>query len=245
MPTEQPDNRTWFENYLDCPCQYFAPMADDDPLMAAYGAARERGAREGFVPMLVVLSDTLAEALSEGGDGNQDPEAIRAERRLLLSLPLRENPAAERMRERWGVNGGCPWNEIGAPAGGEVLDRFVGYWDYGTKKTVPLLLAEIPVKHPWEVFAWLPFGGWNECPDTVGQMEMAKYWFTRHGAVPAVVTSDVLEYILPAPAAKEEAARLALEQYAFCADIVDQGVGSLEALADGLARSDHWYFWWD
>ena len=30
---------------------------------------------------------------------------------------------------------------------------------------LPLVLAEIPVSRPWEIFAWLPFGGWNECPD--------------------------------------------------------------------------------
>ena len=38
---------------------------------------------------------------------------------------------------------------------------------------------------------------------------------------------------------------LALEQYAYCNDIVDQGVGTIGALADGLMKSHNWYFWWD
>ena len=38
---------------------------------------------------------------------------------------------------------------------------------------------------------------------------------------------------------------LALEQYAYCNDIVDQGVETVGRLADGLAKSSYWYFWWD
>ena len=34
-----------------------------------------------------------------------------------------------------------------------------------TGMTYPLILAKIPVKNPWEIFAYLPFGNWNECPD--------------------------------------------------------------------------------
>jgi hypothetical protein len=41
------------------------------------------------------------------------------------------------------------------------------------------------------------------------------------------------------------AAEAAVEQYAYCPDGVDQGVGSLSALAAGQVRSPSWYFWWD
>ena len=51
--------------------------------------------------------------------------------------------------------------------------------------TYPLILAKIPVKNPWEIFAYLPFGNWNDCPDTPDLMAAAKYWFEQYGAVPA------------------------------------------------------------
>jgi hypothetical protein len=38
---------------------------------------------------------------------------------------------------------------------------------------------------------------------------------------------------------------LAWEQYWYCLDIVDQGVGSVSALAATLLNSTYWYFWWD
>lgn len=140
------------------------------------------------------------------------------------------------------------WEQlVGEVAGGERIDRFLSIWDYGGKQTIPIVLAEIPVKHPWEVFAYLPFGGWNECPANEEHMAVAKYWFEKYGAFPALMTHDVLEYGLPTVYGipREQALDLALEQYAYCNDIVDQGVETIGRLADGLSKSFYWYFWWD
>jgi hypothetical protein len=43
----------------------------------------------------------------------------------------------------------------------------------------------------------------------------------------------------------KDPAGLAARIYDFCPDIVDQGVGSVEALATELRRSRSLYFWWD
>jgi hypothetical protein len=37
----------------------------------------------------------------------------------------------------------------------------------------------------------------------------------------------------------------ALEQYAYCPDLVDQGTKSLAALAATLQDAGVWYAWWD
>ena len=70
--------------------------------------------------------------------------------------------------------------------------------------TYPLILAKIPVKNPWEIFAYLPFGGWNECPNTPELMAVAKYWFEQHGAVPAAMSHDELEFDPPGPCPRGE-----------------------------------------
>jgi len=36
-----------------------------------------------------------------------------------------------------------------------------------------------------------------------------------------------------------------MEMYSYCPDIIDQGVGTLEALAADLMAGHWWYFWWD
>ena len=70
---------------------------------------------------------------------------------------------------------------LGEMEGGYDNDRFSCYWDSDSHMTYPLILAKIPVKNPWEIFAYLPFGNWNECPDTPDLMAVAKYWFEQHG----------------------------------------------------------------
>ena len=236
------------EDILNCPCKRFEPMTDAAPIMEAYREARARGAREGFTPILLPAGD---ERFSEmfTWEGNNPPEQYRQE---LLAQPLEDGAAylARRLkeyREDYEAEGfSWPGDEPGEMAGGEASDTFAGIFDYGRpRKTVPLILAEIPVKNPWEVFAWIPFGGWNECPAPEEQMVMAKYWYEKYGAVPAVITMDVLEYSLPAPVKREEAMALAQEQYVFCMDIVDQGCESVGLLADILSKSTTWFFWWD
>lgn len=69
----------------------------------------------------------------------------------------------------------------------------------------------------------------------------AKSWYERYGAVPAMVTHDVLQFTVPKPVDPAEAMGLAVEQYAWCPDIVDQGRQTVSA----LAQSTVWFFWWD
>jgi len=47
------------------------------------------------------------------------------------------------------------------------------------------------------------------------------------------------------PADRERALSVALEQYAFCPDIVEQGTETLEGLAGEILNQPHWFFWWD
>lgn len=119
------------------------------------------------------------------------------------------------------------------------------YHSYTSDKTTTVILAEIPVVHPWEIFAWLPFGGWNECPDAEDMMAISKYWYETYGAVPATVSHDVLEYMLSEPVNKEDTKNLAWDMVAFCSDVISQGDIDIKIFADSLTESTVWFFWWD
>ncbi len=246
--------------YLDCPCQVFEPMSNDNPIMAAYREARERGEREGFIPVLVTVDEIVWESLVMNADTDHDwngesdfsKERVTEYRKQMLQNPLKDDREVmaqwigERKKEAEEYNMDWDTEVLGEIAGGEAMDRFSGYWDYYTRKTYPVILAEIPVKNCWEIFAWLPFGGWNECPDTPELMAVTKYWYGQYRAVPAVITHDVLEYEVPAPVSTEQAMQLALEQHAWCPDVVGQSEGlSVGMMADCLTKSTVWYFWWE
>ena len=248
--------------YLDCECTYFPSMKDDDPIMSAYSYAKRESVKEGFVPVLIKADDeTLWECLIMNSDPDSDgeddyafdPDKVADYRKKILSALVKDSKAVLEaligQRKKEAEDDDMDWDEeiLGEMEGGYDNRRFSSYWNSDNDMTYPLILAKIPVKNPWELFAWLPFGNWNECPDTPELMAVAKYWFEQHGAVPAAMSHDELEFLLPAPVSQEKAMEVAAEQYGFCPDIVDQEQDdpTVGNLADVLRQSTVWYFWWD
>ena len=247
--------------YLDCECTYFPSMADDDPIMSAYSYAKRGSFKEGFIPVLIKADDeTLLECLVMNADPENDadcyefdPKAVEEYRKKMLSTSVKDGKAVLEeltgQRREEAEDDDLDWEEevLGEMEGGYDNDRFSCYWDSDSHMTYPLILAKIPVKNPWEIFAYLPFGNWNECPDTPALMAVAKHWFEQYGAIPAAMSHDELEFLLPAPVFEERAMEAATEQYGFCPDIVDQEQDdpTVGNLADVLRQSTVWYFWWD
>ena len=247
--------------YLDCECTYFPSMADDDPIMSAYSYAKRESVKEGFVPVLIKADDeTLLECLVMNADPENDADiyefdlkTVTEYRKKMLSAPIKDGKAVLEeltgQRKEEAEDDDMDWDEeiLGKMEGGYENNRISCYWDSDTDMTHPLILAKIPVKNPWEIFAYLPFGNWNDCPDTPELMAVAKYWFEQYGAVPAAMSHDELEFLLPVPVHKEKAMEVAAEQYGFCPDIVDQEQDdpTVGNLADVLRQSTVWYFWWD
>ena len=256
---EPSDTARAIMEYLDCECTYFPSMKDDDPIMAAYGYAKRDSAQEGFVPVLIKADDeTLLECLVMNADPDNDADfyefdlkTVTEYRKKMLSTSVKDGQAVLEeligQRKEEAEDDDMDWDEeiLGEMEGGEPNDRFSSYWDDDTEMTYPLILAEIPVKNPWEIFAYLPFGNWNDCPDTPDLMAAAKYWFEQYGAVPAAMSHDELEFLLPAPVPKEKAMDVAVELYGFCPDLDQNEDGSIGSLADVLWQSTVWYFWWD
>lgn len=246
--------------YLDCHCHYFAPMKDDDPIMKSFQEASKRGKIEGFTPILLPADETLWETLMINSNNEKekehytfDKQKVSAYRDSMRTQSLITHDAlfapmivdlkndAEENKLNWEKH------ILGEQKDGDSNNRFLSYWNYSTEMTIPLILAEIPTAHPWEIFAWLPFGGWNECPNTQDLMAITKSWYESYGAIPAVLTHDELEFQLTTPVNKQDAMQLALEQYAFCPDVIEQGPenATVGRLADTLSKSLTWYFWWD
>ena len=258
---EPSDTARAIMEYLDCECTYFPSMKDDDPIMAAYGYAKRDSAQEGFVPVLIKADDeTLLECLVMNADSENeadiyefDLKTVTEYRKKMLSAPIKDGKAVLEeltgQRKEEAEDDDMDWDEeiLGEMEGGYENNRISCYWDSDTDMTHPLILAKIPVKNPWEIFAYLPFGNWNDCPDTPELMAAAKYWFEQYGAVPAAMSHDELEFLLPVPVPKEKAVDAAVELYGFCPDVIDQGPedATVGALADVLRQSTVWYFWWD
>jgi hypothetical protein len=128
----------------------------------------------------------------------------------------------------------------------EVLDFTLPQQSLGEGFRPELTMSLIPVAETWKVASVLNGGGWNEYPCAQEHIAVQRRWNIHYGAELVGMSGDVLEF-KPArrPSSQEEALTLAREQFAYCSDLVYQGVGSIEALAASLLAGSIWYFWWD
>ena len=109
-----------------------------------------------------------------------------------------------------------------------------------------LIGAKIKTDRNWKIPAYFNFGGWNQCPTPEIHCAIWKHWQQAYGAQIVAVSNDLIEaHISNPPTTEEDAMALAWQQYAYCNDIVDQGVESVAKLASMLINHDSWYFWWD
>lgn len=107
-------------------------------------------------------------------------------------------------------------------------------------------IGMFPTVESCDIPAHLGFGDWNACPKPHEHVAVLKHWAERYGVELVTAASDIIELrAARRPATREEALSLAREQFYYCSDIVEQGVGSIATLAKLLMEGNFWFFWWD
>ena len=244
QPLVQPnDNAKQIAELIGCECKNISGFLNSDSIMKLYKDESEKGQREGYIPVILVLNGHLLEMIQCNYKDNGGAEIYRSK---MLSADISHGESF--LKQRFDENMEMFDEDFGDDdIFGEYTDGVTPALNFlSTDNNEKLILARIPANKPWEVFAWIPFGGWNECPDTEDMMAVCNYWHEKYKAVPAVISSDELQMFLSAPIKSiDEALKAAEEHYAFCNDTVDQGAGTLKALASTLKDSNVWYFWWD
>jgi hypothetical protein len=111
----------------------------------------------------------------------------------------------------------------------------------------PRRLALIEAAQGWEVPVRLAWSGSVNYDLSGGQhLSVLRRWAQRYGAELLTLGFDTIELLVERPpTGKDEALAVAREQFAYCPDIVWQGVGTIGSLAATQVRSHLWYFWWD
>ena len=199
------------------------------------------GSQNGFFPVLLGAPDEASWLLDhDTGVTNRRPpeETIAASSRIALPVWFtKKNQADAESSSDEDLIGEWPSKNAGS-------DGLSGHLDLLSRRPkAKVLIAKIRATNSWEIPAYLGVGNWNSPEENVA---IAKYWFEKHGATIVTVTGDTLEFVVTKPPTnREEAMTLAWEQFAYCNDIVTQGVGTVSDLAATLLNSSTWYFWWD
>lgn len=232
---------------FQCEYQIFEKETNPDELEKAYLAALREGSEKGYYPAILVVDEYVTDWLDYifKEDYNQEAviQACNDRGQELLQERFRE------YMEDYEEDYEASLEEfIGKETEGDVLHHFSAYTSFQEYALAEdTLLLKIPVRNPWEIIAWIPMGGWNECPAPEEMISICKYWYEAYGAIPAVFTHDEMEFYAPKKLNGADSLEVAKEHYAFCVDRVDQGTrtGTLSELTAGLEDSDRWYFWWD
>lgn len=115
-------------------------------------------------------------------------------------------------------------------------------YDMGDTTVRLLLIQAEPYNLPLE----FGYGGWNDCPTPDLHAALWRIWHDAYGVQPAYIGPDTAEFwVARPPTDPQTVASIAWQQFLYDQDIVFQGTGTLQGLAQELAGANHWYFWWD
>ena len=223
-------------DYLGFEYEYIPEEVTAENLMQYYLDELEKGRQKGYIPVIIPTEDRLEDYLEDMQNGGYDGESLPDTAEFFAA---REKDYEDEIEE-------SDFHSIEL-TDGDKNESLVSMLDYESGELAECVIVHLPTDKPWEVPLLVPFGGWNECPDNAEMAAVLKKWYDKYGAVPAAITHDTLELVLPKAVPRDEAPTLAREHFLFCPDRVDQCTesGTIGELAGDLSVSTVWYFWWD
>ena len=239
--------------------------------MARYDELAQLGRTEGFVPFFLNLNDTVLEsmviAVSLEHDIIDDVETLTPEQVSASAEEYGSAVIAQQLRRVMDDGEDTSEDDPDDFNLNELVDEFMGSdflpdeepeddapilsallcYELQDEEQGEMLLLQIPTDDPADIPAYLPFGGWNDCPNAETQLAFTHYWREKYGAIPAALdNADCLEFLVERPVTDPlEAKKVAVEQFAFCSDLPFQVFEDFEQLTEFIHQSRQWYFWWD
>lgn len=218
--------------------------ADCFEMTDIYKVAYADGKTKGYTPVLVVVDDVLNEQVESAY------ESAGGADEYISTILSNDHSAGKQMLDN-------TYEELQKKHSDyfsmddDIIDELMAY------RTTPIMylpsakelygevyLLQVPTKKPYEVFAWVPFGGWNNCPNTDEMIAICKYWYDEYWVLPAMITYDSLFMYLYEPITDMETAKsIAKEQSMFCVDVA--GMGGMESYVWMTLYNYVWNFWWD
>ncbi|QSB05418.1 DUF4253 domain-containing protein [Natronoglycomyces albus] len=135
-------------------------------------------------------------------------------------------------------------SEAGEPARGVPILPRRGDSDFATPRADGLL-GLVRADYGWQIPGLLPWKGSTNW-ELYGAEHCAvlRHWTHKYDVELMAMTFDVMELYVANPPEPNEAIAVAEEIYAYCPDLLDSGVPTLDDLAEHMAQSRAWYFRW-
>lgn len=212
-------------------------------LLDEYNKLREEGREKGFIPVLVsydiltinsmksnigIIESTVSEVKKTVKDFHKKMLAMAvADGKVFLHKNWTQEPTDEDEKRIWSAKKG----------------RNTEKNSFSLGLSGSLYFVKVPVTDPWLIWVYLPYGGWNACPDVKTQIAVSKYWYEQYAALPVCICDACVDYRLEKPL--ETPYKAAKEMYEYCCDIIEQSHNDIEKLAKDIRNVEFWNFWWD
>ena len=239
--------------YADCHYKYIPSGTDVNELNKKFIYGVHYGKEWGYSTVMIPVSEELAEQLCFDANGRQfGTDELRAMRREAVSNAAMISGTDDinsvyMQKTSVMARKGIKIDEFErARVKGSMINCFSSFVKNGVT-TKDILIVQVPVTEPWNVFAWFPVGGINGMPSNESLIAASKHWNELCGAIPAVLDLGVVEYFVPNGRPSYDAAlQIAREQFAICHERVLRLTQShtLSELVDTLTRSCVWYLGW-
>lgn len=216
--------------------------------MRLWLAAREKGKKEGFCPVLLDVDQYWFDSFDEQSYYT-DRSKYRWWRSEVLqpdNLPDAKEIFHKRLEAMKGeYDSEEEWGE-------DIVGTYEGY-DEPCLDLVgdTVWLAEIPVEHPWQVFAYIPtrLGDAEDCLHATEHMAIAKHWYENYGAEILRLNSEQIDFYLPQPVTGHTD-QLAVEHYVYAGNGMEPDYNcvlhdylGLATLVVALKKITIWNFW--
>lgn len=238
---------TDFKNFMDCRCTMLSAKTDGEEIMKTFMQTLERGRKEGFWPLLIyVRAENLSGMVTQMNMKNGGMNDLRAYREKMLNFPL---PNARKLFDQWlneciSANKDCgkDWQKeiIGEPTEVEldttflIDDSFDGH----------LLLAEVPVKEPWQLLTWCPCEVLNPPISATQNTAVAKYLYEHYKVIPAFMDYQLIDFIPLEPIPENEVEQLTLDLFSYCPDWIYQDFFNLSNGKKMIKDGKIWTMLW-
>ena len=243
----------YIEEYSDCHYKFIPCGTDVNELNKKYIYSLRFGTEWGYSTVIVPVTSELCNSLCLDSEGRQIPAEQLREARKAAIAQAGNLPGAEIFDEDYGLKTSIMAKKgisidvfENARHNGIAINCFSSFVRNGVT-TKDVIIVQIPVTEPWNVFAWFPVGEKNGMPTNEKLIIASRHWNELCGAVPAVLDCGVVEYFVPNGKPSYDAAlQIAHEQFAICHERVLCLTRShtLGELVDSLTKSCVWYLGW-
>ena len=113
-------------------------------------------------------------------------------------------------------------------------------------RAAELLIVDLPLRRPSDIFAFFPFGGWDSSPTPETMLAISNYWLERDDAYPAVIAADFIEFYTPIPVTTQRDAEILAVEHTMVSSAMPVRVyRGFDKLVKALYGQHDWYLWWE